>query len=222
MLGRFVDVDLGGLDRWCQANLQTGVARIIFHEGYLSTVLGAETTSGGQVVVKIRRPAERLEACGLAHRRLFDAGLTCPEPLVGLEPFGPFVASAEALISGGDSRTPGALRILSPKLWRCSSPRRPRHPRYRRWSRPFPGPARIASGRLCGQAPTTETSTSTPSTVRTGLTRPGESLEADSRNPAIISSSDIVIGVPAICAGQGWDFASLGIGTASLQPARLG
>ena len=113
MLGRAVDVDLGDLDRWCHANLQTGVARIIFQEGYLSTVLGAETTSGGQVVVKIRRPAERLEACGLAHRRLFDAGFACPEPLVGLEPFGPFVASAETLISGG-ARWPDSGRAPDP------------------------------------------------------------------------------------------------------------
>ena len=113
MLGRAVDVDLGDLDRWCHANLQTGVARIIFQEGYLSTVVGAETTSGGQVVVKIRRPAERLEACGLAHRRLFDAGFACPEPLVGLEPFGPFVASAETLISGG-ARWPDSGRAPDP------------------------------------------------------------------------------------------------------------
>lgn len=102
MLGRVMDVDLGDLDRWCRAHLHTGVARVIFKEGYLSTVLGVETTSGRQAVVKVRRPARRLEACVMVHRRVFDAGFACPEPLVGLEPLDPFVASAENLISGGE------------------------------------------------------------------------------------------------------------------------
>ena len=102
MLGRVVDVDPGDLDRWCRAHLHTGIARIIFAAGYLSTVLGLETASGGQVVVKVRRPAQRLKACVKVHRHLFDAGFACPEPLVGLEPLGPFVASAETLVSGGE------------------------------------------------------------------------------------------------------------------------
>jgi hypothetical protein len=89
---------IGGAKRICR-QASPGSS---FWEGYLSTVMGVETTSGRQVVVKIRRPAERLEACGMVHRRLFDAGFACPEPLVGLEPLGPFVASAETLISGGE------------------------------------------------------------------------------------------------------------------------
>ena len=101
MLGRVVDADLGDVDGWCRANLHEAITRIIFQDGYLSTVLAVETTSGREVAVKIRRPAERLEACAAVHRRVFVAGFACPEPLVGPEPLGPYLASAETLISGG-------------------------------------------------------------------------------------------------------------------------
>jgi hypothetical protein len=149
MLGRVVDVDLGDVDGCCRANLHEGATRIIFQEGYLSTVLAVEATSGRQVIVKIRRPAERLQACATVHRRVFVAGFACPQPLVGPEQLGPYLASAETLISGGELwPTSGRSPTRSPMLWRRSS-RRPRtQPRCPRWNRRFYGPARLADNRF--------------------------------------------------------------------------
>jgi hypothetical protein len=223
VLARVVDVDLGDLDRWCRANLQTGVARIIFQEGYLSTVLGAETTSGRQVVVKIRRPVERLEACAMVHRPLFDAGFACPEPLVGPEPFGAYVASAETLISGGE-------------LWPVSG----------RSPDPF---AQALAGLVAAAPDPAELPTLEPLLPWTGPDRQqlglwpspddrdvdlnaidGPDWLDDARGAARSRFESIgghfvvatVTGTPAICAGQGYAFTSLGIGTASSLPARLG
>src|SRR5437879_8322122 len=100
--GRMVDVDLGDLDRWCRAHLSAGVDEVPFRDGYLSTVLGVRLSSGQPVVVKVRRRAERLQACWMAHCQLFERGFPCPQPLVAPQPFGEWVASAEAAVVGGE------------------------------------------------------------------------------------------------------------------------
>jgi hypothetical protein len=97
-----VDVEPGDVDQWCRKYLAAGVAEVLFCEGYLSTVVGVVLSSGQRVVVKIRPWAERLEAAWMVHRLLFDRGFACPEPLMGLQSFGPWVASAEAMVSGGE------------------------------------------------------------------------------------------------------------------------
>jgi hypothetical protein len=96
-----LDVDLSDLDRWCHLHLRAGVDDVVFRTGHLSIVVGVRLSSGRRMVVKIRRPAKRLEACSMVHRRLFELGFPCPEPVVGLEPFGDLVASAEAMVAGG-------------------------------------------------------------------------------------------------------------------------
>lgn len=91
------------LDRWCRSHLREGIGGVLFRLGYLSTVVGVRLLSSGRsVVIKVRRPSERLQACWAVQGRLFDRGFACPEPLVGPEPLGDLVASAEALVSGGD------------------------------------------------------------------------------------------------------------------------
>ena len=100
--GQVEDIELADVNRWCHLHLGTQVADELFHVGYLSTVIGIRLTSGQSIVVKVRRPAERLIACWTVHRHLFDCGFPCPEPLVGPEPLRDHVASAEALVLGGE------------------------------------------------------------------------------------------------------------------------
>lgn len=95
-------VDVADVDRWSRIHLGSGVNAVLFCDGHLSTVLGVELTSGAEVVVKIRPGVDRLHGCAAVHRWLFDRGFACPEPLVDLEPMGGFVASAEAMVRGGD------------------------------------------------------------------------------------------------------------------------
>ena len=101
MSARFEDVDLADVDRWCRTHLGTNVAEELFRVGHLSAVIGLRLGSGRPIVVKVRRPAERLAACWSAHQHLFKRGFPCPEPLVGPEPLGDHAASAEALVTGG-------------------------------------------------------------------------------------------------------------------------
>lgn len=100
--GRVLAVSGADTDGWCRRHLASGVDEELFRSGYLSTVIGVGLTSGGKVVLKVRRREDRLKSCLLVQRRLFDAGFPCPEPLTGLEPFGKWVAHAEALVDGGD------------------------------------------------------------------------------------------------------------------------
>lgn len=89
------------VDRWCQAHLASRLDEVLFVAGHLSTVLGIRLTSGRQVVVKVRRFADRLGGCAAVHRQLFERGFPCPEPLVALEAMDDVVASAETMVQGG-------------------------------------------------------------------------------------------------------------------------
>jgi hypothetical protein len=95
------DVSAEEIDVWCHSHLGDHVKRVVFSEGYLSTVVGVRLSSGGSAVVKIRPWADRLDTCYAVQRHLFERGYPCPEPLVGLCPFGPWVANAEAMVVGG-------------------------------------------------------------------------------------------------------------------------
>ena len=103
VVGRRLQVEIADVDRWTRTHLGAGIDAVRFCDGYLSTVLGVELTSGAQIVVKIRAGADRLLGCADVHRQLFEQGFPCPEPLVDVEPMvGGLVASAEATVSGGD------------------------------------------------------------------------------------------------------------------------
>jgi len=100
--GRVVEVDETAVDDWCRGHLRAGVGEGLFRSGYLSTVIGVRLKSGAGAVIKVRPRADRLDACLMVHRRLFDLGFPCPEPLTALEPFGEWVAHAEVLVEGGE------------------------------------------------------------------------------------------------------------------------
>jgi hypothetical protein len=110
--GRRADAQMADLDRWCRNHLGAPVQEVLFRDGYLSSVAGVRLSSGEAVVVKVRPRVPRLRACWAVHCRLFEQGFPCPEPLVGFEPFGEFVATAEAVVTGGalfpdSGRAPG-------------------------------------------------------------------------------------------------------------------
>ena len=102
VVGRRLRVEIADVDRWSRTYLAAGIDAVLFCDGYLSTVLGVELTSGAQIVVKIRTGADRLHGCAAVHRQLFERGFPCPEPIVDLEPMDGLVASAEAMMRGGN------------------------------------------------------------------------------------------------------------------------
>jgi len=94
-------LELADLDAWCRRHLGAEINAILFSEGHLSTVVGVELTLSRRVVVKARTPSPRLRASTAIHRWAFESGFPCPKPLVGLEPMGQLVASAEEMVTDG-------------------------------------------------------------------------------------------------------------------------
>ncbi|MHB8449855.1 MAG: phosphotransferase [Mycobacteriales bacterium] len=74
---------------------------MLFSTGHMSSVVGLRLDDGREVVLKMRRPLARIEACVGVHRHLWRAGFPCPEPLAGPEPLADLVATAEAYVPGG-------------------------------------------------------------------------------------------------------------------------
>ena len=97
-----IEAEPWDVDRWCRSHLGSGVADELLRYAHLSAVIGIRLNSGPHVVVKVRRPSDRLVAGARAHHALFERGFPCPEPLVDLMPFGEHVASAEEMTIGGD------------------------------------------------------------------------------------------------------------------------
>lgn len=92
---------------WCETNLGAAAERPIFESGHLSAVLGLELRDGREVVLKVRRPEQRLVACNQVHQHLYSAGFPCAEPLAGPAPLGRWTATAEAFVAGGSQLDPG-------------------------------------------------------------------------------------------------------------------
>jgi hypothetical protein len=101
VLGRRISVKVIDVDRWCHTYFGAGIESVLFCDGYLSTVLGVELTSGTRIVVKVRPWVERLRGCGFVHSHMFKRGFPCPEPLTELKPMNGLIASAEMMMSDG-------------------------------------------------------------------------------------------------------------------------
>lgn len=89
------------LSEWCHRRLGSPAARTLFETGNLAAVTGLVLEDGRRVVVKSRRPAERLAACMQVQQHLWAAGFPCPRPLAGPAPLGELTATAEAQVTGG-------------------------------------------------------------------------------------------------------------------------
>ncbi|MEZ4502746.1 MAG: phosphotransferase [Dehalococcoidia bacterium] len=89
------------LQRWCLERLSSGIDKVNFRSGHLSSVVGVRLREGREVVVKVRPGSPRLDACFAVQSRLFERGFACPEPLIGPARLERWVASAEAHVPGG-------------------------------------------------------------------------------------------------------------------------
>jgi Phosphotransferase enzyme family len=101
-------VRLEDLSAWCVKWLAAPAADSLFETGVLSAAGGLRLDDGRAVVVKVRPPSPRLASCFAVQRHLWQAGFTCPEPLVGPQPLGDHVATAEALLAVTGTPSAGA------------------------------------------------------------------------------------------------------------------
>jgi hypothetical protein len=74
------------LASWCERHLGSAPAERFFGADHLSQVHGLRLDDGREVVVKLRGQAQRLLGCYAVHRAVWEAGIPCPEPLVGPQP----------------------------------------------------------------------------------------------------------------------------------------
>jgi hypothetical protein len=71
------------LAAWCRRHLGSTPAERFFGADHLSQVHGLRLADGREVVLKLRGRQERLLGCHAVHRAVWEAGIPCPEPLVG-------------------------------------------------------------------------------------------------------------------------------------------
>jgi hypothetical protein len=104
------------IDAFARAHLGASVAGYLFQIASVSSVHGVVLDNGREVVIKAKPAAETnrdlpfdcasLEAIVAAQRRLADTGFPCPRPLVGPEPLGLGLATAETYLARGERRDP--------------------------------------------------------------------------------------------------------------------
>jgi hypothetical protein len=99
---------------WCARWLGAQPTSVLFEVAHLSSVTGLRLGDGREVVIKVRPPAARLQACVHVQRHLWAAVFPCPEPLAGPHPLGTMAATAEAFVPGGTRLAPG---VDSPRLF---------------------------------------------------------------------------------------------------------
>lgn len=87
---------------WCARHLGAAPRETLFERRQLSYVVGVRLNDGREVVVKVRPPDARLDACALVQRRVWERGFPCPALLAGPAPFGDQVATAEAHLPAGE------------------------------------------------------------------------------------------------------------------------
>lgn len=90
-----------GLDDWCAEHLGGRPDHLLWQTGHLSWVGALRLADGTEVVVKVREDNPRLAGCHQVHEIARRARFPCPQPLVGPQPLGGLIASAEQHLPGG-------------------------------------------------------------------------------------------------------------------------
>lgn len=86
--------------QWCARHLGSPAVDQFFGMRRLSAVHGVRLADGREVVLKVRSRSARQEACTVVHRAVWEAGIGCPEPLVGPLPL--VSGDAPVLVPAGD------------------------------------------------------------------------------------------------------------------------
>lgn len=94
------------LTSWCQLRLRSEIAETLSSRGHLSFVYAVALADGRRVVIKVRPWQDRLRGCVAAQQHLALAGYPCPAPIGSIDRVGEWAVSAEALVAGGEQRSP--------------------------------------------------------------------------------------------------------------------
>jgi hypothetical protein len=110
------------VDRFCTTELGAGVAEVLFRATSVGAVVAVRLSDERRIVVKAHQPREareRLQAVHDIQAELYNAGLPCPQPLVGPVPLVHGHATAEALLDHGefrDTHDPACRRLIAEAL----------------------------------------------------------------------------------------------------------
>jgi hypothetical protein len=107
---------------FCEAQLGSPVAEVLFRATSVGVVFGLRLADGRRVVLKAHQPRESRESLEAVHAvqgRLFRAGFPCPEPLVGPAVLGDGFAVVDSLVDVGelrDTHDPTCRRLIAEAL----------------------------------------------------------------------------------------------------------
>ncbi len=110
------------MDRFCTLELGAGIAEVLFRATSVGAVVAVRLSDERRVVIKAHQPREareRLQAVHDIQAQLYNAGLPCPQPLVGPVPLVNGHATAEALLHDGESRDthdPACRKLIAEAL----------------------------------------------------------------------------------------------------------
>lgn len=90
------------LSAWAMARFESPLNSIIFESGYSSAVFGIVLSNNRHVVVKVRPWYDRLVSSWQVHRKVWETGFPCPEPLGPPEKQGNRAISFENYLPGGE------------------------------------------------------------------------------------------------------------------------
>lgn len=110
------------VDGFCTKELGAGVCEVLFRATSVGAVVAVRLSDDRRVVIKAHQPREtreRLQAVHDIQAELFNAGLPCPQPLVGPVPLVNGHATAQALLDHGefrDTHDPACRRLIAETL----------------------------------------------------------------------------------------------------------
>jgi hypothetical protein len=92
------------LNPWCEGQLGSSVAEVLFVVRRLGTVFGVTLSDGRRVAIKLgsaKEPIDRRRATQRVQTYLYREGFPCPRPILGPRPFGSEVGVVEELVEAG-------------------------------------------------------------------------------------------------------------------------
>lgn len=107
------DVSGQVLAGWCVEHLGASPSKELFRGGYLSVAVGLVLDDQREIVMKVRPPSPRLQACVDVQRALWSRGFPCPKPLTDALDFNGHEATAEEYRPGGE-QLPASGRDAEP------------------------------------------------------------------------------------------------------------
>jgi hypothetical protein len=100
-----VEVVPAGMAAWCRNQLGSETTVVRYEGGHRGGVYGVGLANDQLVALKARPYSGRVVVCEELHRRLWEAGFPCAEPLAGPDRLGDLLVTADRWVDDAASRS---------------------------------------------------------------------------------------------------------------------